>query len=123
MHDLDEEEKKHADAIKKIGQQLYHCGWKTLNFEYHGSGDSCSDLSFMIENEEDTFALSELAASDLPSDFSEEKLTAHFLELLPSGFENNEGGSGTIELNTKTGTITVRHTTYYVESEDEEWTL
>lgn len=123
MHHLDAAEKEHAAKIKKIGKQLYSCGWKKLSFQYSGSGDSCSDLTFTIENEEDTFALPTLAASDLPPDFDANKLADHFLELLPAGFENNEGGSGEVELNTKTGKITVRHTTYYVESEDEEWVL
>lgn len=123
MAHLDKEEKKHAKAIKEIGKKLYACGWKQLSFQYSGSGDSCSELTFTIENEEDTFGLCDLASTDLPKDFSEEELTDHFLELLPAGFENNEGGAGEVTLDTKTGKISVRHATYYVEEEIDEWTL
>lgn len=123
MHHLDDAEKEHVTAIKKIGKQLYSCGWKTLSFQYSGYGDSYAELTFTIENEEDTFGLSEVAASNLPADFDADKLMDHFLELLPSGFENNEGGSGEVELSTKTGKITVRHNAYYTETESTEWTL
>lgn len=123
MAHLDETEQKHADAIKEIGKKLYACGWKKLYFNYSGYGDSCSDLDFTIENEEGTQPLSKVSASELPPDFSEDKLVDHFLELLPSGFENNEGGSGEVVLDTRSGVITVHHTAYYTESEDSEWTL
>lgn len=123
MKDLTEAEKKHADAVKKIGKELYACGWKTLTFNYSGSGDSCSDVNFVIENEEDVFGLHDLEDSDLPADFNANKLTDHFLELLPAGFENNDGGCGEVVLDTKTGKITVRHTTYIMEEEHDEWEL
>jgi hypothetical protein len=123
MSKLTEEEKEHIAAIKKFAKNLHDLGWKTITFQYSAHGDSINELLFTIENEEDVFGLSELAPGDLPVDFNTNTITNHFIALLPTGFENGDGGAGEIELDTKSEKITVRHTEYYTAEKNKEWML
>ena len=118
---LTQHQKEAAVKLRETGVQLYRHGWKTLMFYYSGSGDSCDQLEFMLENEEEITALTRIPAKNLPANFDESQLAQNFLELLPAGFENNEGGSGEITMDTATGQINVAHNEYYTETNSCSW--
>jgi hypothetical protein len=105
----------HAQKIKKYCKELYAAGWKSMCVTYSGSGDSCSDFEFSIANEEEEFHFSDVTTV-FTGGFTLKDVERELWELLPVGFENNEGGEGTIKITTKTGRIVVDHTTYYTES-------
>ncbi|NDD52318.1 hypothetical protein EBZ39_00300 [bacterium] len=102
-----------AKKIKEQCKELYKHGWKKIEVTYSGSGDSCDNFEFTIFNEEESFNFSE--ADTIPREFMKE-LETNIWDLMPVGFENNEGGSGTIKINIKTGKISVEHDQYYIES-------
>lgn len=115
---------KETETVKVIRgycKELYTKGWKTVHMEYQGSGDSCDDFGFSLENAETTANLDNVDDKDLPVDFKLEKFKNALLDLLPAGFENNEGGDGTIKIDTASGKIHVKHNAYYTESHHEEW--
>jgi hypothetical protein len=115
------EETESVKAIRKYSKELYPCGWKTVSLTYHGSGDSCDEFNYSIANAETTIDLDRVPAKDLPPDFDIAGLEKALWDLLPEGFENNEGGDGEIAVDTKTGAVNVRHNTYYMESKFGEW--
>jgi hypothetical protein len=47
-----------------------------------------------------------------------EQLENCVYEFLPSGFEINDGGQGTLTINTQTGNVTNQHQENYTESRD-----
>jgi hypothetical protein len=105
----------YAQKIKKYCKDLYAAGWKSMSVTYAGSGDSCNDFQFSIANEEEEFDFSAITTV-FAGGFTLKDVERDLWELLPVGFENNEGGEGTIKITTKTGRIVVDHTTYYIES-------
>lgn len=105
-----------SETVKRLKEnckELYRCGWKKLVVQYCGSGDSCDEFVMTISNAEDEFNFSEI---DKPSAEIRKEIESDLWDLLPSGFENNEGGAGKIVVNVKTGKITVDHDQYYTES-------
>lgn len=96
-------------------------GWTKLSVTYQGYSDSCDSFEVSIANEETSFKLDEVPDAKLPPAFSATKLRDYLLDLLPAGFENNEGGDGDITVDIKTGAIHVSHNEYYTESRNEEW--
>ena len=96
-------------------------GWTKLSVTYQGSSDSCDNFEVSIANEETSFKLDEVPDAKLPPAFSATKLYDYLLDLLPDGFEDNEGGDGDITVDIKTGAIHVSHNEYYTESRNEEW--
>lgn len=102
-----------AKKIKEYCKEMYKHGWRKIVVSYSGSGDSCDDFSATVWNEEGKYSLNEIDTP--PREFTQELQDAIW-DLLPPGFENNEGGSGEIKINVKTGKITVEHDQYYVES-------
>lgn len=96
-------------------------GWTKLSVTYQGSSDSCDDFEVEIANEETSFKLDDVPDAKLPPDFNETKLRNCLMDLLPAGFEDNEGGDGNITVDIKTGAIHVSHNEYYTESRNEEW--
>jgi len=113
-------ETKTVKDIRKACKKLHAAGWKTVHFEYCGSGDSCDSFAVSLENEENAVFACD-AVKTLPADFEEDKFRELLLDLLPVGFENNEGGDGNIKIDTDSGQILVKHNTYYTESHHEEW--
>ena len=55
--------------------------------------------------------------ASLPKDVIEQ-LENCVYEFLPSGFEINDGGQGTLTINTQTGKVTIQHQENYTESRD-----
>lgn len=104
---------KTAKQIKEYCKEMYKHGWKKILVRYSGSGDSCDDFEATVWNEEGECALDDITTP--PKEFTQ-KLQDAIWDLLPSGFENNEGGSGEVKINIKTGKITVEHDQYYTES-------
>jgi hypothetical protein len=80
---------------------------------YSGSGDSCDEFCFKIYNEEDEYDLDSVEKP--PREFMK-KVEDAIWDLLPSGFENNEGGQGEVTIDIETGKITVEHDQFYTES-------
>jgi hypothetical protein len=110
--------KKHtnpaAEKIKSFCKHLYPLGWHTITVEYDGSGDSCDYFEQHIANEEGKIRLEDIQLpAGTPFEFKD--LSQAIDALLPYGFENNEGGYGTITVNVKTGAITVEHAERYTE--------
>lgn len=102
-----------AERLKEHCKELYKHGWKKLTMEYSGSGDSCESFEILLHNEEGETELKNV--ENPPPTFMKE-VENELWELLPSGFENNEGGQGTITVNIKTGRIVVEHDQFYIES-------
>lgn len=102
-----------AKKLKEYCKELYKHGWKEIVVQYSGSGDSCDDFSAKIWNEEDEFPLTDV--DSLPDGLIK-KVEDAIWELLPAGFENNEGGSGEVKIDIATGKITVEHDQYYIDS-------
>ena len=47
-----------------------------------------------------------------------EQLETCIYEFLPSGFENNDGGQGTLTIDTRTAKVTIQHQENYTETRD-----
>ena len=47
-----------------------------------------------------------------------EQLETCIYEFLPAGFENNDGGQGTLTIDTQTAKVTIQHQENYTESRD-----
>ena len=47
-----------------------------------------------------------------------EQLETCIYEFLPSGFENNDGGQGTLTIDTRTTKVTIQHQENYTETRD-----
>ena len=62
--------------------------------------------------------------ASLPNQMTEQ-LESAIYEFLPSGFEINDGGQGTVLIDTQTAKVTIRHQENYTESRDStrEFTL
>lgn len=102
-----------ADRLKKYCPALYAHGWHKIEFSYSGSGDSCDELAGKISNKEEDVPFDKFTTT-FP-DFTIKDVEKALLDLLPIGFENNEGGCGKIKINTKTGKITLEHDEYFVD--------
>ncbi len=107
----------HAKKLKEYCKTLYTCGWKTISVTYQGSGDSCDDFNFEITNEEKSVDFRDVSTT-FAGGFTLKDVEREIWELLPEGFENNEGGSGNVEIDIEKGRITVTHNQYYIESEE-----
>jgi hypothetical protein len=55
--------------------------------------------------------------ASLPKDVIEQ-LENCVYEFLPSGFENNDGGQGTLTIDTQTAKVTIQHQENYTETRD-----
>lgn len=100
-------------ALKQYCKELHVKGWKKITVNYSGAGDSCDEFEATIYNEEGEMPLKNV--DNMPAGFME-KVEDAIWNLLPSGFENNEGGTGNVKINIKTGKITVEHDQYYTEA-------
>lgn len=115
------EETETVKEIRRACKELYTCGWHTVHMTYRGSGDNCDDFSFELENAETRVDCAAAPTEALPPHFSMRAFNHHLWDLLPEGFEHNEGGDGTVTINTATGAINIKHNEYYTESRQTEW--
>lgn len=103
MPDWDEIE-SWAETIAAVAE----FGVTSMTFEYSGMGDS-GDM-------EEWYITPEVA---LPPDLME-TLTRMAWSATPPGFENNDGGQGTVDVDVAAQTVTLTHTDNYEEREDYE---
>jgi hypothetical protein len=80
---------------------------------YSGYGDSGAIDGIQYRDE----AGVRVDRTTLPTEIIEGLENAIY-EFLPSGFENNEGGQGTLTLDVQTGKITLAHQENYTETRD-----
>jgi hypothetical protein len=104
-----------ADKIKQFCKGLYLLGWHTLTQDYDGYGDSCESFEQYIENEKEKISLQNLK---LPAGtpFNAQDIRTALEDILPAGFENEEGAYGTVVVTIETGDIVIEHNERYVET-------
>ena len=100
---------------REVVPGLAAAGVRRVDIEYSGYGDSgaIDCITAYGDGDEEIVAISQSARSDI------EELA---YELLPGGFENNEGGEGTLKLDLVKGAYHLHHGQRVVETEwsDEE---
>ncbi len=90
--------------------RLKKLGVVTVQVSYSGYGDSgCVDSIDYLNAKKKPI---EVASRDPEIDH---ELTSLFDQLLPDGFENNEGGQGDITLEVEKGTVTIQHQENFTE--------
>jgi len=106
-------------ALQKFAREvvpgLAATGIRIVSVEYSGYGDSgaIDCVEAYGDGDEELVAISQSVRSDI-------EVLAY--ELMPGGFENNEGGEGTIKLDLVKGTYQLHHGQRVLETEwsDEE---
>jgi hypothetical protein len=118
MKSYEEERVKRCDSAKEIiaglCEELFLNLVDSIEVGYNGEGDS-GDISYVVY-----FDVAGLAAKYV-SPKNEEKLRNACFSLLPGGFENNDGGFGTIKIDIRKRVITVEHSTRIVQTEDDTY--
>ena len=116
--------KKAIAAVKALAGELYRLGWSELKMEYAGYGDSMSECNVVLVNDDsEDRDLHAAPARELPPEETPHSIEQKLLELLPIGFENEEGGSGVLVITTSDKKIKVMHDMYYTETKSEEMTF
>lgn len=101
-------------ALQKFAREvvpgLAAAGIRIVNVEYSGYGDSgaIDCIEAYGDGDEELVAISQSVRSDI------EELA---YELMPGGFENNEGGEGTVKLDLVKGAYQLHHGQRVVETE------
>lgn len=99
-------------ALREVLSRLPASAAK-VHMTYYGSGDSgdIDEFDILDENDEPV---------DVEDDVEEsvrDILWETFPNGMHAGWENNDGGRGTIDLDLKAGTYTYEHADYYTEEE------
>lgn len=111
-------------AVQEMCPALRILGWRKITVDYQGSGDSCDYFSIRFHDEEKHHNFEDIPAARVPPTLNDQRvLESKLLNLLPCGFENNEGGDGTITIDTATGDIHVSHNEYYTECNHKEYSF
>lgn len=111
----DKRRKKLAE-LKEISVTLFARGVTKFSCEYSGEGDSGDiDYNFYEKNE----AFGPKNKKDIPEEILT-KLLDIVWEFVPSGFENNDGGYGTLTIDFQTNTIELSHNDRIIEVETTE---
>jgi hypothetical protein len=118
--------------IAAVSELLASHGIKAVVVTYAGSGDEgCTEEVYCLaepcepdaacQSNQDEAMTAKLEAIRYPEDvpFVGDLL----VELVPSGYENNEGGQGTIVLDTAAGVAKVRHGTFVTNVEYESYSI
>jgi hypothetical protein len=85
----------------------------TLEAAYSGYGDSGAIDGVQYRNE----AGVRVDRTTIPQPLVEQLETCVY-EFLPAGFENNDGGQGTLTIDTQTAKVTIQHQENYTESRE-----
>lgn len=107
-------EEKAKKTLKELAAELFIQGVATVEITYNGEGDS-GDIDYI--------AYLDIAGQSLPSartDSVDEKLKDIAWVFIPSGFENNEGGYGTVRIDLQKNLVQCSHSQRVVETEDSE---
>ena len=119
MKSYEEERVKRCNSAKEIiaglCEELFLNLVNSIEVSYNGEGDS-GDISYVVY-----FDIAGDRAKYKLSTENEEKLRDACFSLLPSGFENNDGGFGVIKINIRKRVITVEHSTRIVQTEDDTY--
>lgn len=102
--------------LKLISAELYAKGITKFLCEYNGEGDS-GDISYTYYEKNDAFGQK---ASDDISEADVTKLQNIVWEFVPAGFENNDGGFGTVIIDFQNNQIEIEHSDRIVEVETHE---
>jgi hypothetical protein len=103
------------DIIAGLCEELFLNLVDSIQVGYNGEGDS-GDISYLIY-----FDVAGEPAKYKLSAENEEKLRDACFNLLPSGFEINDGGFGVIKIDIRKRVITVEHSTRIVQTEDDTY--
>jgi hypothetical protein len=122
------EERKQAAAaqLKAACAPLASVGIKQITWSYDGSGDSGDMEGRYITNvhgqcsEKDYAAAIKGLDQELQKQLTLEELEKAVWELLPDGFEVNDGGYGEVILDTAARAISVQHNARITETEYSE---
>jgi len=116
-------ETEEVQKLRSLCNELYAFGWKSLTVGYSGSGDSCDDFNVTLKHSDDDkdYPLDDAPEELWPVTFSAGDLDTALMNLLPSGFEDNDGGDGEIRVDITTGDVSVLHNSYYTECNREEY--
>jgi hypothetical protein len=111
-----------STEVQEMCPALRILGWRKITVDYQGSGDSCEYFKITFHDEEKQHNFEDIPDARLPPALNRQRvLESKLLNLLPCGFENNEGSDGTITIDTATGDIHVSHNNYYVECNHMEY--
>ncbi|MGA0610021.1 DUF6878 family protein [Caldimonas sp. KR1-144] len=142
MQDLDARRAHEARLKEAILNAARQAGVAHLRGEYSGAGDSGDhwEVSLEPDNPElDQDVTVELAESQFDAKSREYKtvlvettlplseLFDRYMEMVVEsrhgGWENNEGGAGSLTIDVVEGTVTLEHTTYFEASETDTYAL
>jgi hypothetical protein len=93
--------------------RLAQHGIANVEAAYSGYGDSGAIDGLQFRDR----AGVRVERANIPDSLIEE-LESCFYEFLPAGFEINDGGQGTLTLDTQTAKVTIKHQENYTESRD-----
>lgn len=110
QQEKEEREKKSKAALKEIAETLFLMGVKHAYVNYNGEGDS-GDISYI--------GYDKINKEPVPPEL-DEKLKDAAWALLPSGFENNDGGYGEITLDCVNKKVHMEHNERIVEIDTTE---
>lgn len=119
-----EAQKRSADRLKALCDPLARIGIQYIVWCYDGSCDSgdIEDQSIYDTNnnkvsDEEFFNLvAQLPENEQPLFTGEHKMLNDVYELLPSGYENNDGGYGEVHLDVENKKVRVEHNQRYTET-------
>ena len=131
---------KQADTVSTLRTMLAElkaAGFTgTIEFVYNGCGDSgdieepkiepqmlgaLHGLGYALDYSSSGYSYDDSSGAYTRSTPSRECVLSCIGELLPGGWEINEGSSGTVRLDIDTGTITVHHSENVMTTEESEW--
>ena len=131
---------KQADTVSTLRTMLAElkaAGFTgTIQFHYNGCGDSgdieepvidpkmlgaLHGLGYAIEHSKSGYCYDANTGGFTRSTPSRECVLSCIGELLPGGWEINEGSSGTVHLDIDAGTIRVHHSENVMTTEESEW--
>lgn len=101
----EEREAANKEMLRELCDELFLIGVKSVEVGYNGEGDSGNTTYVTYDKINDDKVPQEL----------ENRLKDLVWALLPSGFENNDGGFGQATLNVAEKRIKIEHNTRYIE--------
>jgi len=102
--------------VLRFADRLRSVGVAKVTVSYHGDGDEGRAEPAQLQDAADT----PLEGSRLPADLDIRKIGDLLEEFVPEGYEDGEGGFGTVTFNVHTLTIRVEHNWYETVSHSEE---
>jgi hypothetical protein len=104
-----------------IIQAMNRDGIDSIAITYSGSGDSGQIDEIALTPAKASYAT--YNGSDIPLRSFVEDFADELIESAHSGYENGDGGAGTITITRATATVTWEHSDFYTESDTTEYAL